>query len=611
MSSFLFGAARAGGGSASASNPASTSPSSAAAQAASSSPLPPAASSASPESPPKRVAIIGAGASGLTAIKECREMGLDVVCFEAEPHVGGLWRYVPVREATGEEAHSSLYQSTVINNSKDLNDLSLDARGKRGASPGASRGRSPARSPYYDESTLMTSPPVNGYEYVQPQSSASPIGSGGQLGDRSLSTDGLGKRPVLKSKAETFDFVIVASGHHWKPKLPEFEGMEKFKGNMLHSHSYRVPYPFKDARVLVVGVGNSGLDIAAELSHHARQVVLSSRSGAWVIPRFSLFGLPSDHLSSRAANALPRSITNLAIETLTRLQVGNLERFGLKPEHRVNDPSARGPSINSEILERIGAGKILVRPNLKRFTGPTSVEFEDGSTDEIDTIIYCTGYLIDHPFLDSSILQGTNPKPSTPVTPTTPSSSKGSLSAQHNKIRLYKHVLPINYRNIAFIGLVQPTGSIMPVSEMQSRWVSRVFAGAPGTPPLPSPAVMESEAIAAETAAADASSPAAQASESGRERQTIFVDYVAYMDEIASLVGCKPDLWKLWRNKWLLAAMVTFGPAVPAQYRLEGPGAWDGSESVINDACAGYDFRKVVGYQAAQRLRDDPTKMDD
>ncbi|KAJ3410877.1 hypothetical protein HDV05_003132 [Chytridiales sp. JEL 0842] len=487
--------------------------------------------------------------------------------------------------------------------SSSFGDMQL--QGESGVDPRA-RGRSPAPSTRaWDDPNFMTTPPVNGYDYIpsSPNVQGFPIPPPPKdLPDLPGSVTGLGMSPdapslfgegrspsvsVTKMKAETFDFVIVATGHHWKPRLPEFVGMEKFKGGMMHSHSYRLPYPFKDSRVLIVGVGNSGMDIAAELSHHARQVILSTRSGTWVLPRFTLFGLPTDHLSSRATSKLPRPLVNFAIETITRLQSGNMERFGLKPDHNLLQSH---PTINGEVLDRIGAGKILVRPNVARFTSGTTVEFDDGTTEEIDTVIYCTGYKIEHPFLDSASILG-----QTPSSPTNNASSETPTSPKlSNRVRLYKNIFPVNHKNIAFVGLVQPNGAVMPVSEMQSRWVARIFSG--NTPPLPPPKELDA---AVEKAFAE--NPYLQ-----KERHTIQVDYVTYMDELADAIGCKPDLWKLWKQNWMLATYVTFGPAVPAQYRLEGPGMWKGAEGVIADACKGYDFRKVVGYQAVAKLRDGP-----
>jgi dimethylaniline monooxygenase (N-oxide forming) len=265
-----------------------------------------------------------------------------------------------------------------------------------------------------------------------------------------------------------------------------------------------------------------------------------------------------------------------------------MDKFGLKPEHNFMQGH---PTINGEVLDRIGAGKILVRPNISKFTSSNTVEFEDGTIEEIDTVIYCTGYKIEHPFLDSASILGQTPISSSNSPPASPSTSAASNSSSSdkivNRIKLYKNIFPVNHKNIAFVGLVQPNGSVMPVSEMQSRWVARLFAG--NLPPLPGPQELNA---AVEKAVKE--SPLLQ-----KDRYTVQVDYVQYMDELADAMGCKPDLWKLWRNNWLLATYVTFGPAVPAQYRLEGPGKWEGAEAAVADACKGYDFRKVVSIYAS------------
>ncbi|KAJ3107724.1 hypothetical protein HDU97_003394 [Phlyctochytrium planicorne] len=507
-------------------------------------------------------------------------------------------------------------QSPSVSTSVDIHrrNLSPARFDKRGMSPdtGAFRGRSPA--PNDEENPLMTTPPIHGYDIVPSspvmKGSGSPVISNIPPLDVSATVQFtptnpsealfggmVGGVPIIKSKAETFDYVIVATGHHWKPRLPDFDGMEKFRGGMMHSHSYRVPYPYKDSRVLIVGVGNSGMDLAAELSYHARQVIISTRSGTWVMPRFTLFGLPTDHLSSRAASAIPRPILSFAVETLMKLQNGSLEKFGLKPGNSILDAH---PTINSEVLDRIGAGKIIVRQNISKFVAGNKVEFDDGSTEDVDHVIYCTGYKIQHSFLDSRSILGQefDNTPESPRRDASPASIHSNTAPSVNRVRLYKSIFPINHRNIAFVGLVQPTGAVMPVAEMQARWVARVFAGE--GKPLPPPLEM-SEAV---------EKSIMESNFIPRDRHTIQVDYVSYMDELAEAIGCKPDLWKLWKNQWMLASQVTFGPAVPFQYRLEGPGKWDGAEEAIANACAGYDFRKMVGYQAVAKLRDEQTKND-
>ena len=98
---------------------------------------------------------------------------------------------------------------------------------------------------------------------------------------------------------QTFEQIIIATGHHWKPMLPKFEGLEDFKGKVMHSHYYREAHPFKDQRCLVVGIGNSAVDAAVELSFHATQVHLSTRRSAWVAPRYAITGAPGDQVLTR------------------------------------------------------------------------------------------------------------------------------------------------------------------------------------------------------------------------------------------------------------------------------------------------------------------------
>ncbi|TPX59808.1 hypothetical protein PhCBS80983_g02178 [Powellomyces hirtus] len=641
--------------------------------------------------PRPRVAVIGAGASGLAALKEALAEDLDVVCFDQEPQVGGLWRYVP---QAAEEMHSSVYMSTIINTSKEMMAFSdfpapkewptylphrfvvkylnlycdqfglrqhikfsrkvvsltpeigpegghtgrwevVTQRVRRKQPPTSAPSTSvavppspplpprPARSPpapgapnavdgrrtmspdrgvmFNDDNESIRSEsrgrsraaafhdydPAAGYEPLIGRSASvsprdvslppTPAASRSPSTFRKKSRDhsrSLSQQP-LKCKSETFDYVIVATGHHWKPRLPEFKGIENFKGGMLHSHSYKVPYPFKDQRVLIVGIGNSGADIATELSHHAKQVVLSARSGTWILPRFSLFGIPLDHLSSRLAHALPKPLTNYMFETAMRMQHGDLSKFGLKPNHHIFEAH---PTINGHVLDRIASGKVLVRPNVAHFT-PTgnTVQFEDGTEEQIDQVVYCTGYRIEHPFLDNAL------------------AVLGQERVDSNRVRLYKNVFPIRHKNIAFVGLVQPIGAVMPVSEMQARWVARVFSGKTR---LPTPSDMRD--------AVDVDWTTHQRKYVPKERHTIEVEFVPYMDDLATEIGCKPDLWTIVtkQRELTLAAQLLFGPAVPAQFRLQGPGAWDGARDAIAEACKGYDFSNVAGYKAVEKLRE-------
>lgn len=121
---------------------------------------------------------------------------------------------------------------------------------------------------------------------------------------------------------------------------------------------------------------------------------------------------------------------------------------------------------------------------------------------------------------------------------------------------------------------MQSTSSIFPIAEMQARWVARVFSGESTLPPSKE---MRDEhdkdwIIHCENYI-------------DRERLLLKVDYLSYMDMIASKIGCLPDLGSLWLNDWKLASQLSFGPILPSQYRLIGPGSWSGARDLILNFC--------------------------
>jgi dimethylaniline monooxygenase (N-oxide forming) len=141
--------------------------------------------------------------------------------------------------------------------------------------------------------------------------------------------EGAGAAPVV----ETYEYVFIATGHHWKPFEPHFEGLENFKGQVMHSHNYRDASKFKDKRCLVIGIGNSAVDMAVELSYHAKQVYLSSRKSAWVAPRYAITSMPADQVLSRFVYWFPLFIRDLLFAFAVWLSFGNIARFGLTPAH--------------------------------------------------------------------------------------------------------------------------------------------------------------------------------------------------------------------------------------------------------------------------------------
>ena len=188
---------------------------------------------------------------------------------------------------------------------------------------------------------------------------------------------------------------------------------------------------------------------------YALQVYLSTRRGSWVLNRISENGLPIDYLHARrfqydVSSLMPRSLINALSERNLNSRFDHA-LYGLKPEYRFD---AQHPMVNDDLPNAIAAGRVIVKPNVRRVT-ETGVEFDDGSVvDDIDVIVYATGYKFGFPFIDHKALEVVN-----------------------NNVKLFKFVFPPDIRpsTLAVIGCFQPVGAIFPISETQCRWAVRVF----------------------------------------------------------------------------------------------------------------------------------------
>uniref|UniRef100_A0A8C4PZQ1 Flavin-containing monooxygenase n=1 Tax=Eptatretus burgeri TaxID=7764 RepID=A0A8C4PZQ1_EPTBU len=343
-----------------------------------------------------------------------------------------------------------------------------------------------------------------------------------------------------KEESTVFDAVMVCIGHHVNQHLPldSFPGIDKFQGPYMHSREYKEPWEYKDKRVLVIGIGNSGGDIAVEVSRHAAQVYLSTRRGAWVINRISDNGYPLDIVVVRRyLNVLPipEALINFLAERKINSQF-NHTNYGLQASHRFK---GQHPTVNDELSNRIINGSVIVKPNVAEFS-ETGAIFDDGTeVDNLDFIIFATGYSFYFPFLEVD----------------------HTLTVRGNVVSLYKNVfLPsLPQPTLAIIGLVQPWGAVMPISEMQGRWTTRIFKGATAYLHI----------LSLKKWYVDS------------QRHTLQVDYITYMDEIGELIGVKPRFLPLFLRDPALALSVFFEPCTPYQYRLQGPGQWEGAAQAI------------------------------
>ena len=198
--------------------------------------------------------------------------------------------------------------------------------------------------------------------------------------------------------------MLVANGHHWDPRWPEppFPGADEFAGEQIHVHHYREPDVLVGKRVLVLGIGNSAVDIAVESSRIAEATFLAMRRGAYVLPKF-LGGKPIDEVSPAWTTWLPLSMRRVVMGRMLNMAVGDVTDYGLpKPDHKLLEAH---PTVSSELLPRLGHGDIAVKPNIDRFAGGRTVRFVDGSEEEIDLVVYCTGYRITFPFLRAEVFE--------------------------------------------------------------------------------------------------------------------------------------------------------------------------------------------------------------
>jgi thioredoxin reductase len=381
----------------------------------------------------QKVCIVGAGSSGIVAAQVLQARGLPFDCFEKGSQIGGNWRY------ENDNGMSSAYRTLHINTSRRV--MAFDSLPMPDHYPDYPDHFEMAA--YFDEfadhfglrAKISFRTEVTKVEPADGEWAVTTKGEGGS------------------ESTERYRAVLVANGHHWDPRWPEpaFPGSEEFEGEQIHAHHYREPDVLRGKRVLVLGLGNSATDIAVESSRIAEKTFLAVRRGAYVLPKY-MNGKPIDEVSTPLISRLPLSVQRFFAMKGLEIAAGDMTQYGLpKPDHKLFEAH---PTVSSELLPRLGHGDITVKPNIDRFAAGRTVRFVDGSEEEIDLVVYCTGYKISFPFFDPKV-----------------------LAAPDNRLPLFRRVVSVDRPGLYFIGFIQPLGPIMPLAEAQCEWVADLLTG--------------------------------------------------------------------------------------------------------------------------------------
>jgi len=380
--------------------------------------------------------VIGAGPSGLAALRHLTACGLPVECLEREQGLGGNWLFG--------SGTSRVFASTRLISSQRLTEFADFPLPRHWpAYPDHRQCLAYLRSyaaHFQLEPLIKTGV---GVESIDP---AGPPGSGWIV-------------RTSEATARRYRGVVIASGHNHVPRLPDLPG--EFTGTLLHAAEYKsptMPVPIAGRRVLVIGGGNSGCDIAVECSRQAGLTVHSTRRGYYVVPRM-VMGRPADLRSERLLRmGAPTWLRRLVAARVIARTVGLPWKHGLpRPDHRLFETH---PVVNSDLLAQIDAGRIRPAGDVAGFDGPTVV-FRDGTRESFDVVIAATGYVTTFPFIDCRLL------------------GADTASGIPN---LFLNLLHPVRDDIAVVGLIQPDSGQWGITDIQAKLVARMARAARGSP---------------------------------------------------------------------------------------------------------------------------------
>jgi thioredoxin reductase len=363
-----------------------------------------------------RYCVVGAGAAGLAAVKVLTERGFAVDCFERTDRIGGHW-------------HTD-YESLHLITSRDLS--------------GFAGYPMPSSYPVYPSRNQMR-------DYLEGFATETGVRAHVRFGVRVERITPIGREgwSVETSDGETraYSGVLVCNGHLWNQHLPHYPG--EFTGRQIHSGSYRSIDDIEGTRVLTVGAGNSGCDLAVDVANARLESTISIRRGQMFQPK-AVFGRPRAEL--KWLSKLPAKVNERIARLLSDVVIGPPTRYRGLPEPATRNLNEQPPVVNNLLPYWIQHGRIDVAPGIERFDGRT-VHFADGTSREFDTILWATGFNVKLPFLDASLLRWRDGVP----------------------LRTAGLTLPIGAERLYFVGLAAPRGPQLPVYSDQAELIVRML----------------------------------------------------------------------------------------------------------------------------------------
>ena len=372
-----------------------------------------------------RYCIIGAGPCGLSMAVAFQRRNIHFDIIDLGDQIGGMWDINRKETAVYESAH--FISSKTMSG---FNDFPM-----------------PDYYPDYPNHELLL-------KYIQSYARAHNLEEHVMLRTRVEEVSPIGDKEcwVVKlgnGELRQYRGVICATGLTWYPNLPEYPG--SFAGEAYHTFHYKSMDELRGKKVLIVGAGNSGCDIACDAANAAQKAFISLRRGYYFLPKY-IFGIPTDvyaHQRLKLPAWLERPFNEFL---LNNFLVGNLENYGLpKPDHRLLESH---PIMNTRILHYLGHGDLVAKGDIQTLKAH-SVVFRDNSEVEIDLILYATGYHRKYPFLAEKYLQFRN-----------------------GKLDFYLEVFHRKYNNLFFIGCIETDGAGYEMFGKQAELIASVVHAA-------------------------------------------------------------------------------------------------------------------------------------